>query len=414
MKMKHQKQHRQILNINKNLEMGSEVHFNSEHSLPPHPTISRGAGVRCAFTLTEVLLAIAIVGIIAALVLPAVISKFQENGFNQAFERETKTIESAVTGLAVNENKASFFETMMYLSAEPENYENSAEKFLKKYLRVSKICSENSSDCFAKTYYQFKDNDKSVYEPEFKGSCAILKNGASLCITPQIGALPVRGIIDLNGLKGPNILNRDLRTFSFEALTQTGHSTDVAAVLDTDFAPLETDEGYVDPCAGMTCGCGSLPPCPPECPTNPNNWSLSCCQYNSSQITSSTHHCCTYSSIKNSNDKCIDKSVTMTLSCSKYTMKEYKCTYSISGYDTSKYRIFTKLANGISCELNGKKVNCNDYNAYYNSSRRIFSESHATGHSGLSPVGCDIYKNYQLLASYGWSSCMNLTYTYTP
>ncbi len=267
-----------------------------------------------AFTLTEVLVAVVIVGVIAALVLPAVISHYQENSFDKAFQRETQTIQSAIDGLAVNENKASFFETMMYTSAEPISYTDSAEKFIKIYLRPSKLCGDNNGDCFATTYYEYKDNDKSVYNPEYKGSCAKLKNGASICLTSQIQAQPIAGIIDINGEKGPNILNKDLRLFTLETQTQTDRNTEVAAVLETPFTPIQEDEEETDPCEGMTCGCGSLPDCDPcagktcgcgtlpdcpvECSSNPIYWNSTCCRQNSSAIDSPSHRCCTYSSIK--------------------------------------------------------------------------------------------------------------------
>lgn len=267
-----------------------------------------------AFTLTEVLLAVTIVGIIAALVLPSVVTHFQDNSFNQAFERETKAIESSINGLAVNENKASFFETMMYTDTEPESYEENSEKFMKKYLRVSKICGDNNSDCFGSKYYQYQDNDKKVYTPEFKGSCASLKNGASLCITPQIGGSPITGTIDLNGMKGPNVFGKDLRQFSLAPVTRIGRNTEVAAVLELDFPPIVIGDDDVDPCEGMTCGCGTLPDCDPcegqicgcgdlpaclpTCSTNPQDWDTTCCLINSPSITSPTHHCCTYDDFK--------------------------------------------------------------------------------------------------------------------
>ena len=43
------------------------------------------------FTLTEILLAIAIVGIIAALVLPAIVTNYQNRALDIGFEREVKT-----------------------------------------------------------------------------------------------------------------------------------------------------------------------------------------------------------------------------------------------------------------------------------------------------------------------------------
>ena len=305
---------------------------------------------KLAFTLTEVLLAVVIVGIITVLVLPAVISNLQEKGFDQAFERETKTIESAVTGLAINENKVSFFDTMMYTDTEPENYENNVKVFLKKYIRISKICGDNNGDCFASKYYEYKNNDKIVYEPNFKGSCASLKNGMSICITPQVGAIPVHGIIDLNGPKGPNILNKDLRTFAFASMTRNNISTKVGTVLDNDFPPIpiKEDEKIIDPCEGMTCGCGTLPPCdpcagktcgcgtlpecPPSCYPNSNFWDGTCCKYYSSEITSPTHHCCTYYSIQNSVYNC-----------------KYHCEATVTGNinGSSGYAKFTITGNGV-------------------------------------------------------------------
>ncbi len=245
------------------------------------------------------MVAVVIVGVISALVLPAVVSHYQEKSFDQAFQRETQAIQSAVEGLAVNENKASFFETMMYTPEEPTSYTDSAEKFIKTYLRPSKLCGDNNGDCFATRYYEYKDNDKKVYTPTYKGSCAKLKNGASICLTTQTGAQTIEGLIDINGEKAPNVLGKDLRAFTLDIQTQAGRNTSVATVLDTPFTPIQDD-----PCAGETCGCGDLPDCPPVCSSNSDEWDLTCCEANSSSITSSTHHCCTYTSIYNNIEAC--------------------------------------------------------------------------------------------------------------
>ncbi|MGN0031694.1 MAG: type II secretion system protein [Candidatus Gastranaerophilaceae bacterium] len=281
--------------------------------------------VRPAFTLTEVLLAVVIVGIIAALVLPTLITHYQDKGFSQKYTRETQAIKNTIDGLATTENKGSFFETMMYVDAEPQSYADSSEKFLKKYMRVSKLCGDNNGDCFAKTYYEYKDGDKIVYKPTFKGSCAILKNGSSICITPQVVAGGVSGIIDLTGIKGPNVFGKDLQTFTFEPMTRIGISKATGGIKDTQFLVeiKEECEGKTcgcgdlpecDPCEGQTCGCGTLPECPPVCSTNPNNWDLTCCESNTSAITSHTHHCCTFGSIKSSISAC-QSNTTVTAEC---------------------------------------------------------------------------------------------------
>jgi len=261
---------------------------------------------KAAFTLTEVLVALSIVGIIAALVLPAVITNYQNKSFNQAFQRETQTLQSTIEGLPVSENKANFFDTMMYKSTletdettGAANYDDSSKAFIQKYLKVSKFCDTNT-DCFAEKYYEYTDGDKKVYTPDFKGACAKLKNGMSICLTPQVGTTPIEGVIDLNGAKGPNVFGKDLRTFSISAFAKNGRNQTTDTVLSYDFDPIvPEEEEETDPCEGKTCGCGSLPDCQ-TCKTTPESaWSEECCLANTSKITPG-HHCCSFSQFSSS------------------------------------------------------------------------------------------------------------------
>jgi len=359
---------------------------------------------QAAFTLTEVLVALSIVGIIAALVLPAVITNYQNKSFNQAFQRETQALQSTIEGLPVSENKANFFDTMMYkTSMETDettgaaNYDDSSKAFMQKYLKVSKFCGTNT-DCFAEKYYEYTDGDKKVYTPDFKGACAKLKNGMSICLTPQVGTTPIEGVIDLNGAKGPNVFGKDLRTFMISAFVKNGRNTTTDTVLSYDFDPIVPEEEETDPCEGKTCGCGSLPDCPtcettPEsswseecclantskitpghhccsfsqfsgssyckkqCSSIPNNWDLTCCNENASSVTSSTHHCCSFSSFKSNHSGCYEenKNAVAKASCSFYG--EYT----------------TKISNNCSmsvfnaaCNTDVDNSSVSDYIFYYN------------------------------------------------
>lgn len=60
----------------------------------------------------------------------------------------------------------------------------------------------------------------------------------SICLPPQVGAKAIVGIIDLNGKNPPNVLNRDLRTFTLEAKTRVGLSQDTEAIKTTECAVL--------------------------------------------------------------------------------------------------------------------------------------------------------------------------------
>ncbi len=287
------------------------------------------------------MLAIAIVGIIAALVLPAVITNYQNKSLDMGFERELKTIKGAIKNLAVSENKTDFYSTMMYSDSEPDSYADTSGKFLKKYLKVSNYCGENNGDCFAPVYYTYNGTKREVYTPTYKGACASLKNGASICLTPQIGAGKITGLLDLNGKKGPNVFGRDLREFIIDQETyRVGAASDSSNVLSTPESDLVPSKGPCeenslskeccdtqsissksDPCcihyksqAGHVCYEQPEPP-KSACELNPN--SLDCCK--TKTISDSSDPCCTYDEMKNSVDVCSTDVVVTFSSCHCYS-----------------------------------------------------------------------------------------------
>ena len=298
-----------------------------------------------AFTLSEVLIATVIVGVIAALVMPTTISRAQNRSFDQAEARLVQTIEDAVNALSIVENK-DFFKTEMYSSSTPSDYNNTSGKFIKKYLKVSRYCGNDARLCFPSTYYNYNGNRKDIYNPPFKGACAKLKNGTSICLEPQVGAVAPKGFVDLNGTKGPNVLGRDLREFTLEAKTQ-------AAALDkTTYSVAVT----TPPDLG-TSGSGSTDPCVIE----PNG--LECCQ--SKTITSPADPCCgPHPEVSpvcipipedpcdiNPTSKacCLSKGITTadpTQTCCQYFPDEPKCNYFIvyvhdtrNGYSDNHYQV---------------------------------------------------------------------------
>ena len=247
-----------------------------------------------AFTLTEVLLAVLIVGIIAALVLPAVVTKYQDKAFESAFNREVHSLQDSIDSLAAVENQQSFYETT--LAKTPETY-------MKKYLRVSKYCGASGKDCFGKFYSEYSDHEKKTYTPSYDGNCAILKNGTSVCLNVNGGSIDM--LIDVNGPKGPNVFGRDLRTYTHSVKGITGYdmssngiiSLNQTPIADNDSDPCEGktcgcgDLPDCDPCAGKTCGCGSLPACEPVCTSS--DTSLACCKKRT--ITGESDPCCKWS-----------------------------------------------------------------------------------------------------------------------
>ncbi len=352
---------------------------------------------RKAFTLTEVLIAVVIVGIIAGLVLPKVIDNYQTRAIESNFKREVQTIEDSINGLAVSENKSDFFGTMMYVDTPPENYDYSSGVYMKKYLRTSKMC-DNPEDCFADTYYKYNaGKSRSEYKPDYKGSCAILKNGMSICMTPQIGAEGISGIIDLNGKKGPNVLDRDLRTFAIAAKTRVGLNQDTEGVKRLDWDNIAGEEPEIET------------PDPPE-PTEPcdvDKNSLDCCKTRA--ITDSSDPCCTYDEMK-TDARCADY-VIITYSCNTSTTASSGSNLFVScnAYsDRNNTGISLRFTYPTSCTLiqdNGgiKKVNC-----YGITSRDIINSTfsftvHYTQGIGMGNIGVGRFGNTEITLRDGGS-----------
>jgi prepilin-type N-terminal cleavage/methylation domain-containing protein len=267
---------------------------------------------RFAFTLTEILIATTIVGVIAALVFPMLVSNYSEKAINDGFKREQLALEQMLSADAVI-----FYDTQ-YKS------HNQSEKFIKKYFKINKYCGTDNGDCFAKKYYEYKDNDKVIYSPKYVGACAVLKNGMSICLSSD-GNGTATALLDINGKKGPNVYGRDLRELTIKYDTKTKSiSTESSTVYFDDtkipdedctgdnYLSLEcckergdianntaccvhseiSDE-YPDVCnnsSGGGSGCSS------------NDTSEACCL--EKEITSAEDVCCKYDSVKTQNNAC--------------------------------------------------------------------------------------------------------------
>lgn len=188
-----------------------------------------------AFTLTEVLIAIAIVGVISALVLPMVITTYQNNLFERMNQKQIDSVQAILESLPVTENKSRFSDTIMSSDVISDD---TSGMFLKKYFKVAKYCGNitgSGANCFAPEYAKYTETPpyvRQIVKPTdliARGTCAQLKNGTSICIAPQPKTptadwKSVQVVMDLNGLKGPNVVGRDLRLIQSLSTVSAGTS----------------------------------------------------------------------------------------------------------------------------------------------------------------------------------------------
>ena len=184
---------------------------------------------RVAFTLAEVLITIGIIGIVAAMTIPTLISKYQEKVIVTSLKKTVATISQAYQRALYDNN---FNMNFGYLDPEfvalPEdegpgfydkNGNHNTDVFynaLKKYLNIAKDCGrEVEQGCFADTIVSVFDSSKSWDFLNRTGKPRrffVLNDGTSIGFLTINTTSPTQtGIyIDVNGLKGPNLAGYDI------------------------------------------------------------------------------------------------------------------------------------------------------------------------------------------------------------
>ncbi len=145
-----------------------------------------------AFTLSEVLITMGVIGIIAAITVPTLVKNYQNKAFVVQLRSILNDIETATDLATTEEGKTSFLKTTAF---------NNITAFPANYLRTVKSCSTSSS-CFNSTYGTVSGATATTWN--CSTTSYILANGAAICM--------IRGAVyvDTNGKKGPNIGGRDM------------------------------------------------------------------------------------------------------------------------------------------------------------------------------------------------------------
>lgn len=166
------------------------------------------------FTLAEVLIAIAIVGVVAAITIPTLISNIQKRVLVVQFKESYSILAQGVKLLLADEDSDRLSATSVWSSL-PDNGcimgKNCSEEFmngLRKYIKFY----DGSYGAHPVKYLNFDGE-------EFLGVSATLHNGAMLlAASPRkvpnnvacCGAYVFPFMIDVNGKKGPNQFGRDV------------------------------------------------------------------------------------------------------------------------------------------------------------------------------------------------------------
>ncbi len=153
------------------------------------------------FSLTEVLIAVAIIGIIAAITIPTVIQNHTKKSFSLLLQKNYVELQENLTILQTENYNSNLYDSILI---------SNTETFIKEYYKVSKYCGSSSSSCFASSYRTISNSNTST-SFSCNGYNAILASGAAICMIPTT---PVTVYLDVNGKQDPNIGGRDMFTFN--------------------------------------------------------------------------------------------------------------------------------------------------------------------------------------------------------
>lgn len=171
------------------------------------------------FTLSEILLSLAIIGVVAVLTLPMFIQNHQKQVYVTQLKETYSLLSQAFQKVIADTGAPTITESGVF--------RDGGKNFLSNYLKVTEFCeSGNYTKCI--DFNEYKRIDGSNVEDYTSGLdsfvCANLVNGSSLCMLTAfddrtimtrdydyVGNYSYTTIfIDVNGKKKPNVAGRDL------------------------------------------------------------------------------------------------------------------------------------------------------------------------------------------------------------
>ncbi len=167
------------------------------------------------FTLAEVLITLAIIGVVAALSIPAVVKNYKETQTVTQL-RKNYSILSQAYNLALAENGDPTGWDLKGLG-NPEGALNFLDK-MRPYLKIIKECKTNKDGCLASGYYKdLNGKDASTFNPGYQALIRLADGTGVVLQVWDVTCADFRACafitVDLNGDKKPNQLGIDTFTF---------------------------------------------------------------------------------------------------------------------------------------------------------------------------------------------------------
>ncbi len=220
-----------------------------------------------AFTLAEVLITLGIIGVVAAMTLPALIQKQQEKEIVTGLKKFYTLMSEAYTRAVDDNGPIEFWAIAGTIDGNDseEGYTESANKYtdiFTRYLNVIKRCKANESTCYANVVYKCLNGSTYIdYSKPARVDTVVLADGMTFSMeafskdcTKNVGeGKQLQNVcgsifVDVNGNKNPNVLGRDMFSFYITKYgifpRGTAKQSDQNFSFEKDCAKPATQAGY--------------------------------------------------------------------------------------------------------------------------------------------------------------------------
>lgn len=173
--------------------------------------------MRKALTIGELLVTVAIIGIIATLVLPGFLEDYHKKlyatGLKKAYEMLTNAVNQACT-----DSNVSYFYQTMYVRPEinPATNKSYQQEFVNKYFKTVKF---SGTSPFANSYKAIQSNENTLIAIVRNSGIAKLAGGEAIYFVCDNADPYCAFLVDVNNQAAPNLAGRDLFTIYIDKKT---------------------------------------------------------------------------------------------------------------------------------------------------------------------------------------------------
>ena len=172
-----------------------------------------------AFTLSEVLVTLSIISVIAVLTVPSIVKNYRYKMYSTQLQKTYSQIQTAIKTVMEDEMTNDFYQTTAGAKDDFTNCSKGVCYFINKYFKLArKNCGNSTKKCVADSYISITgENAGYITSNSFKPYCAQTINGAAICMTHNPANHVSSIFLDINATDPPNTIGLDAFVMSFSS-----------------------------------------------------------------------------------------------------------------------------------------------------------------------------------------------------